>query len=863
VLNDLKGEMSKFGNEINAVRKSLVDLDKTTMKFNEEANYLTQPAKNLIKLYGWGDKYVPLMGKVSKEYKNTEGAIYANTVPNEILPGFRTRETLPDSPILMSQINAGKATARAARSDIVPTLVNLMKPNLKNGKTYVTGKSMGVITFKERYQNAVDYTESDGEGGSRWTGRDKFYNFLPNGDIEVWKVYDEPIIDSLRPEWEPPKGLKGRVLSALRFATSVVGQQHTRFQLKFAPYDFPRNVFANAGAIYSEMGRENAGKYFAGIGREVFQKARIPQVWKIASAHFDGDFNAIKKIGGFNEKTQRWKDPFVEAAYQFLERGGKVSIVRSWQTRGQLEELIDRANKSDIRQSAENHWRTLTRLFDLWLDGFELVARVEGFRVAKSYAMSQRQMDEDAAEAYAVNFSKNLANFEKRGLKKLPGAAYAFFNPAATGAVRAFEAIMPALRIGYNGKNLEKILDELPSSIKDDPQARANYAERYQQLARNGQGAIAAYAGVGFMFYMMALSLGAVAKGVMGDDEEDPKNVVAEDSKELWTRNLRIPLGWLGIDSIKEKFFQIPWGFGMGAFAAAGAQVAAQVSAVVSPNKDASLKEFFGNTASIAADSFFPLPVARFNPLDSPINWMFASFSPSVVRPFYEYAVNMNGLGQSIHRNYYNRYGPAYAGSQNTEEFFWGTAKIIGESSGGRWQPEPNEVRFWMTAYADGAAAIMSDLVNLGLTFATNEKDFDPKTDLVFLDNYIGNKISPDLIQFSKASPRIEVLKRGFDSAINSPNENFRNRFLKDNPNAPAIVYIYNQQLAAMRRFRSMTTDAEVFAKTPKERKALQEDFNKSRDILMGQVVSLYKQYQDDIDGYYKFYSPLTTRAKP
>jgi hypothetical protein len=840
-LNDLKDEMSKFGNEINAVRKSLVELDKITMKFNEEANYLTQPAKNLIKLYGWGDKYVPLMGKVSKEYKNTEGAIYANTVPNEILPGFRTRETLPDSPILMSQINAGKAATRSARADIVPTLVNLMKPHPKTGKTYTKGKSMGTITFKQRYQNDIDYTESDGEGGRRWTGRDKFYNFLPNGDIEVWKVYDEPTVNSLRPEWTPPKGLSGRFLAASQRITSIIGQGHTRYQLKFAIYDFPRNIFANAGAIYSEMGRENAGKYFAGVGKEVFQKIRIPQIWKIANAHFNGDLTAIKKMGGFNEKTQQWKDPFVEAAYQFLERGGKVSIVRSWQTRGQLETLIDEANKSNIRKSARRYKDALDRIFDLWLDGFELVARVEGFRVAKSYAVNQRKMNEANAETYAVNFAKNLANFEKRGLKKLPGALYAFWNPAATGAVRAFDAIMPAMRVGFNSKNLEAILDELPDEIKNDPQARAQYAERYQQLAKNAQGAIGAYAGVGFITYMMALSLGAAVKGIIGEDDEDPKNVVAEDSKELWTRNLRIPIEWLGVEG---KFFQIPWGFGLGAFAATGAQVAALVT------NGQSLKDFLGNTATIAADSYLPLPVARYNPIDSPFNWLISSIMPTYLRPFYEHNVNMSGLGQAIHRDYYNRYGPALAGSENIEEMYRYIAVGIRNATGGRYQPEPGEIRYFLTAYIDGIAAIASDFTNLGLV-ASGDKGFDPKTDLIILDSYIGNKISPDLVQFGKARPRIEALKRGYDSAISSPDPAYRERFLRDNPNAPVIVYIYNQQLAAMRRFRQQTTAPEVFAQTPKERKELVKEFNKTRDVLMGQVGGLYEQYQEDIDDYY------------
>jgi len=62
---------------------------------------------------------------------------------------------------------------------------------------------------------------------------------------------------------------------------------------------------------------------------------------------------------------------------------------------------------------------------------------------------------------------------------------------------------------------------------------------------------------------------------------------------------------------------------------------------------------------------------------------------------------------------------------------------------------------------------------------------------------------------------------------------------------------LYNQNVAALRRFRQQTTAPEVFAKTPKERKELQKEFNKTRDILMGQAGNLYEQYQEDIDDYY------------
>ena len=853
ILDELAEESKLYGNEIKAVREALIALDKVTMQFNAEANYLTQPAKNLIKLYGW-DKYVPLMGKLKKQVEKKDQFVYINTVPNEFIPGFRGRADAPDSPIAMVQINAGKAATRAARSDIVPTMVNLLKPHPKTGKSYLEGgsKPLGVIKFTDRYKGEFNFQEKTSEGADKWVGRDKFYNYLPNGDIEVWKVDDKGIVDALRPEWEPTKGIIGRATEASRWLTNLIGQGHTRYQIKFAIYDFPRNVIANSGVIMNELGPVEGAKYFASVGREVFQKLRIPQVWRIASAHYDGDWDKIKKIGGYNPKTGEWKDPFVRDTYQYLERGGRISIIKSWQTRSQLEKIVVDINKADWRRNTEESLTKskdfIDRYFDLWMDGFELVARVQAFRIAKAQAVNTRNMKEADAERYAVSYAKNLANFEKRGVNKTPSALYAFFAPSATGAVRAVDSIIPAFRIGLNKKNIDKIIKELPQGLRDDPEAVAKYTKTYLQQARNARITMAFFASFGSMMAYMAMSLGG-----SGDDDEEPVNLVAEDSKELWTRNIRLPLNWLDLPALKDKFVQIPWGFGMGAFAAAGAQTAFFANNGMTKM---SVKEYAGNMISIGIDSYIPLPFARFNPFDAPLNWVIGSALPTPLRTFYEYNTNMSGLGQSIYRDYYNRYGPAFAGSENIEEAYRYAADAINKITLGRYQPEPSEVRFLTTAYFDGPAAIVADAVNIGLALSP-AKDFDIKTDTVFLDSFVGNKISPALIKFNKANTRIEKLKRGYDTAINSPDPRYRERFLKEYPNAPAIIYVYNKQLAQLSEISQAMSAPLVYAETPKERKELRKEFDKVRDLHMNQVVKWYETYQEDIDDYYRFVSPL------
>jgi hypothetical protein len=137
-------------------------------------------------------------------------------------------------------------------------------------------------------------------------------------------------------------------------------------------------------------------------------------------------------------------------------------------------------------------------------------------------------------------------------------------------------------------------------------------------------------------------------------------------------------------------------------------------------------------------------------------------------------------------------------------------------------------------------------------------KDFDPKTDTVFLDSYIGTKIEPVLIKFNKANTRLEVLKRGYDTAMNSPNPELRTRFLREYPNAPAIIAVYNKQVATLNRASQISAAPQVFADSIQERKKLNKTFNGIKNIHMNQIVKWYETYQDDIDDYYGDYNPLT-----
>lgn len=815
-LDELKADKNQA--EIAAVRKALVDLDNVTIQFNEEAGFLTQPTKNLIKLYGW-DKYVSLAGKTTKLADKYEKTMTMNTVPNEAPAAFRGRETAPHSPIYMAKVNAGKAAARAAKKDIVPTLVNLMKPNPISGKTYVKGNVVGKISFVDRFKGEVDLAES------KFIGNNKFYNFLPNGDIEVWQVDDEKIVKALRPEFEQYNLLQ----SSLRFITSVMGQGHTRYQLKFAPFDFFRNASANTGLITNEFGLKSGAAYAGRVAKSVFMDFRIPQMAKIAYAYNKGNLKAIQKLGGYNPTTNTWEDPYVRDAYDFIKRGGKVSIVRSWQTKSRLEEFYDEARKSEPRKKAEAFKKFLDHYFDTWMDMFDMTARVEAYRTAKSVAMVKRKMSEEQASIYAASYAKNTANFEKKGTSKMSNY-FMFWNPSATGAVRNIDSIVPMLR------DTNTVVDELPDEIKNDPAAKAKFIENYNQQKKNAAASVLVYASKGMFLYFMLRSVGGM---LAGDGEEPPENEVATDKKELWTRNMRLPLNWLGMENVKDKFFNIPWGFGMGAFAAFGSQVAAVIAG------DQTGKEFVGNTVSIGLDNYVPLPIARYNPFDHPIAWMLDSIAPSPLRGFVEYGLNVSGVGSPVYRDYYNKYGPTMVSNANTPESYKDLANFISDHSNNRFILEPNELKFWTTMYLDGIANLFSSAYDMVGNRVRQDRDFDPKQDLPFVGSFVSNKINTAASNYYDTAEKLKAFQRGYDAAINSPDEKDRDRFLAEFPNSPAIVSIFKKQDQGLKKLQEPINIISVFAKTPKERKANLEDIEKAKKAYMAMSTQLYEANPD------------------
>jgi hypothetical protein len=255
------------------------------------------------------------------------------------------------------------------------------------------------------------------------------------------------------------------------------------------------------------------------------------------------------------------KDPTIKDTIEFIQAGGPTSYIQGISLKSNFTDMKKELGASGIIRTGEQ----FNKLLDLWTEMFELTSRSAAYSIAKQEYLKQGLTQKEAVTKAAA-FAKGLANFELTGTRGGGmGSWFMFFRPSATGAVRAIEAVAPAFR---DIKNVEA---GLPDKIRKNEKALADFKKDYAEKKLNAQLTTAGLVGLGMTVYMMAYMLA-------GDEEgDDSRNPVANDSMEQWMRfgRFHIPKEFFGGE--EDFVVQLPWGFGLGAFAAAGAQLAAVI----------------------------------------------------------------------------------------------------------------------------------------------------------------------------------------------------------------------------------------------------------------------------------------------
>ena len=834
--------------EIDAVSDAIKAVHEITIDLNREANYWSQPVSNVVDFYGFKN-YVPFKGRPEGKTIDEEFNIDSKRLGGEMQEGqdtFQGRMSESENPILQSLADGATAALRAGRKDLTLAVKNAVNKSAR----ILHGKIIGKIKFEDRFLGSVNKAMFGGEN--------KIFHYNQDGTIDIIELTDKKQKEALRRSYRESQP----VMDIVNKITSGIGQGHTRYNPAFAPMNFVRDSLTNAFTIGAELGASRAGKLISGISQDV-ASGGLYRALNYSSLYANGKFDQIKTLAGgdkaYNSLTD--KERYYRDLSDYVKMGGKVEYLQGVAARGKLEELVKEVGRSGILLKKDQ----IDKFIDVYNDMFELSSRVASYRMLKTEfeaenikkGMAPAKAREDA-QIQAVEYAKNLANFEQVGRwGKNAGALFMFFRPAATGAVRAIESLAPAF--GFNEKNFRlKAEAELTGTLKAEidslkakNEARKGKVEEAEQyiatlekikqkeiqiapmLAKIDAAVATMYerqhharvmagslAGMGMAMYFMAL--------MMSGDDEQGRNKVLNDDMSRWGKYARFPIP--GTDVI----IQIPWAFGIGTFAAAGAQLA---SLATGKQK---IVDVFTNIGVMGLENFLPLPVSRINPVDNLPAAIFDSVTPSPVRPFFEYVMNLDGLGREIYNNRQSKYGDAYTGGDNIPEMYKQVARSLFNATDGKTDISPNTLYFFMSNYLDGFNKILGGATNLGL-LASGAKDFDPKNDMVLLSSFIGSKSNVDAREFSEAEKQIKDMDKRINSLKDKPE--MLSRYMESNPTDYYMVQYYNQQVnGSLKKLRTVAGQIRSSPDLPiRDRKLQTEQINQMENVVKRQLLDSFE----------------------
>lgn len=784
---------------VDRITASMKRIQDNTIERDRQANYWSQPVENIVNFYNF-QNYVPLKGKPGQgetedesEYNYTGRRLSGELA--ETTQSFEGRISDADNVIMQTLVDGAKSAMRAGRKDVTQAIKNLIEQGYIDGVNLNGGRKNKPIPFQDR--------ESQLEL-SKYKGDDKIYHYNPDGSVEVLKINDKRMLESIRRVYRE----KSPFIDMANRITSGIGQSHTRYNPAFHPYNFVRDVLTNAFTMGAERGPEWTQRFLNNVTTRVAEGG-MKKAGTVSKLYAEGEVGKIQELAK--------KDPFTASILEYLQEGGRVSYVQGLAIQGQIDELVKDINRGKWVRGKEK----IDKWVDIWTDTFELTSRAAAYETAKAEALA-RGMSEKAARQEAAAYAKNLANFEQVGeWGRQAGALYMFFRPAATGAVRAIDALIPAIQ------DVQTAVDRLPESIRKDPAAVNRFRANFMKEKKNAQAMALGLLGAGFTLYVMAF--------MAADDDELGRNEISTEDMSLWTRNLRLPLGFLGIERLKDSFLQLPWGFGLGSFGAMGAQIAGMAMG------RASLADGLANATTIALDSFIPLPVARFNPTDNFPAWMLDSLAPNLARPFLEYTMNVDTFGREIYNNRMSRYGDAFTGGRHVPELYNQAARKLFEVSNAQVDVSPNTMYFFANNYIDGLSRIIHNGHGMFFTLF-GQKEFDPKRDLIFMDSFFGRKSSVDAREFAQVEKRIQEKEQRLRTVKDRPE--LMQRYLESNPNDPALVYIYNKlKNQQLKRVREEMNKVKASDLSPKERQERLRDLERIRDMTMRSIIDTFEQY--------------------
>lgn len=796
-------------------KKALVDkyfntlqkIQGSTVEANRRANYYTAPVDNFVNFYDF-DHYFSFKGKPESEvsigdlivdpYKGPGGEFQDKAY------SFEGRLSESDNPILNTLNEGARSALRFGRKDVTLTLKNLAELGTTNPDLKNIAEVIMTIPFKDRYQAGQKYLQE-----LNIPTQNTVFHYNDDGSIDIIEIKDKEMREGVR----RPLREDHPIIELANKTTSFFGQMHTRYNPAFAPFDFTRNLLTYAGIVAAEYGPAR-GANIIGQMAAIIADGGMQKTAKFSLAFARGDTETMDKLAA--------QDPeFYGELARYFELGGRVSYIQSLSYRDNLLSAVEGAGPNPILRSKEK----IDKFFDAWLDMFEMTSRMAAFRTMKKEFIAQGRSVADA-EVEAAAFAKNLANFEQVGeWGKTMGAFYMFFRPAATGAVRAIQSLAPAFDVRTDEQILRSIKQQKKFGGATDEQAQRALAA-YNMQRKNARVSGAVIMGMGVLVFTMAYMMA-------GEDEEE-RNKVLTDDPARWVRNARFNTG-IEVAG-RDLVIQLPWGFGNGALASAGAQIA------FTAYGGQGFLSMANNIMDATFESFLPLPVSKINKFEHPTAWAIDSITPSALRPLYEFTMNMDGLGREIYNNRQSRYADAYTGGDNIPQMFKDAAVYLYETTGV--DVSPNSMYFFANNYLDGASRVAATTWGLG-NVMIGRKDFDPRTDTFLLDMYLKAPSNYDSRMFSEAEKRIRQMEKDYKAVEGTAN---MADYLNENPMDKTVIDFYNSYVNSS--LRDLRTEANRIRKdktmSPAEKTQQLRVLTKQQNQIKSAFTTAIASYDED-----------------
>jgi hypothetical protein len=803
--SEVKAELEKlFGTDTKpGFFKQIID---KSAEVNAEANYFTAPVQNVINFYGY-KHYFPFKGRGGDTDKQDKveyvDPFMSERLGNDFKQGeatFMGRQTAADNPVLQIFTESTKASMRFGFKDVPIAMKNLLEQKIVAG----SDKPKIKISFEERSAPGFKFADA---GVKQYD----FFVYKDDGSIDVYEINDPNMRRAFKGIYEE----SSPITDLLNKVTSTIGAMHTRYNPAFAPLDFTRNLMTYAGLLGSKYGPKAAGQMYAAMAGVVAD----------GGIHKTFKFSRLFSAGNIKEMEALAKsDPYYADVKEYYDRGGQVAYMDGL-TNSQALTAVAKKLSANKKFNLEN----FQNFMDAYMAMFEITSRVAAFRILKRRFIEEEKMDPESAGERAMGEAKDLANFQQVGeIGRGLGAFFMFWRPAATGAVKAIdEVIIPALD--------NRSVGELTQYYKTRPGATDAGVQKavrdHLEQRKNARYMAGILFGAGMFTYLMAYTLA-------GEDDEG-RNKVLTDDPSRWVRFARINLGVQ--ENGRDLVFQIPWGFGPGALASAGAQVMATAFGAQNP------MQMGVNLVQAGSESFVPLPVSKIDPTLNTTAFIVDSVMPSTLRPLLQFAMNTDGLGRKIYTDRQSRFADAYLGGDNVPEMYKDIAKNFFEMTNGAIDMSPGTAYFLANNYVDGVSRILATSYNL-TDVIRGQKEFDVRTDTFLLDTYFKAPSNYDAIQFSKAESKIKEMEKKIKSLEGT--EQYAD-YLESNPMAPATVKYYNKVVnGQLRNLRQRANEIRRSDLSQKEKTELLQLLTKQQNQIKMAFVNALEGLETAYTGY-------------